>query len=78
MLPVYLTRSGPRGQKVRTVVRHVQGDVWKLERSIRAMLQRVYPKDLAITTQVNEVAGQVVVRGDYATAIREFLLSKGW
>ncbi|XP_034255152.1 probable 39S ribosomal protein L49, mitochondrial [Thrips palmi] len=78
MLPVYMRRSGPRGQSVRTVVRYVQGDVWQLERDLRAMLQRVYPDELVITTQVNEVAGQVVVRGDFVSAVREYLLSEGW
>ena len=77
MVPVYMVRRGPRGVNVVTRVRYVQGDVWALEAELRRVLEQVYPKEL-IRTQVNEVAGMLVIRGDYASAVKEYLISKGW
>ncbi|KAJ1525194.1 hypothetical protein ONE63_010026 [Megalurothrips usitatus] len=76
-LPVYMVRRGPRGQVLRTKVRYIQGDIWTLEEEIRAVLKQVYPRDV-VQTQVNEVAGVIILRGDYVSAITEYLKSKGW
>lgn len=77
MLPVYRVQGGPDRMTIRTKVRYVQGDIWALDEELRAVVSRAYPKEI-FKTQVNEIAGLIIFRGDYASVIKEYLLSKGW
>lgn len=75
MIPVYL-HIKERGNKKRTVVRKIKGDIWLLEKEIREFLQ----KDtlIPIFTQVNEFANYIMVRGDHVNAIKYLLTKKGF
>ncbi|XP_034473582.1 probable 39S ribosomal protein L49, mitochondrial [Drosophila innubila] len=76
MVPVYLhTRF--RGQRRLTVVRRVQGDIWALERDLRAVVERARNGKLC-ATRVNELSGQIHIHGDYVDVLREHLKAKGF
>ncbi|EAA08128.5 probable 39S ribosomal protein L49, mitochondrial [Anopheles arabiensis] len=74
MLPVYLRRSF-RGQRRITAVRHVEGDIWLLEAELRYHIERQLNRP--IITRVNEMSGQIELKGDHVAFVEKFLLEKG-
>ncbi|XP_019532853.2 large ribosomal subunit protein mL49 [Aedes albopictus] len=74
MLPVYLHRTF-RGQRILTTVRRIDGDIWQLEAELRYLLEKRLKK--SIVTRVNEMNGQIELKGDFVTIVEEFLLEKG-
>ncbi|XP_065093084.1 large ribosomal subunit protein mL49 [Ochlerotatus camptorhynchus] len=74
MLPVYLHRSF-RGQRIITAVRRIDGDIWQLESELRYLVEKKLNK--SIVTRVNEMNGQIELKGDFVTIVEEFLLEKG-
>lgn len=74
MIPVYL-HTYFRGLRRITKLRKIQGDIWLLERELRECIESRSGKKIA--TRVNELSGQIWVRGDYVTIVNEFLLKKG-
>lgn len=75
MVPVYLETTF-RGQRRVTRVRHCAGDIWLLERELRAAIeQRIGGKPLA--TRVHEMSGQIWIKGDYVELVRQFLVKQG-
>lgn len=76
MVPVYL-HTTYRGQRRITVVRHIQGDIWALEKDLRAVVERARDGKLC-ATRVNELSGQIHIHGDYVDVLREHLKSKGF
>ncbi|CAH1968329.1 unnamed protein product [Acanthoscelides obtectus] len=70
MIPVYLELER-RNTKKTTVIRKIQGDVFKLEKDLLAFLQKesFYP----IRSQVNEFAGIIKIGGDFVNAVKYFL-----
>lgn len=75
-MPVYLERTF-RGQRRVTVVKHVQGNIWELEKELRAVVEKARNGKLC-ATRVNEMSGQVRIHGDYEDVVREYLKSKGY
>ncbi|XP_030381545.1 probable 39S ribosomal protein L49, mitochondrial isoform X2 [Scaptodrosophila lebanonensis] len=76
MVPVYLhTRF--RGQRRLTVVRRVQGDIWALERDLRAVVESARNGKLC-ASRVNELSGQIYFHGDYVDVLRDHLKSQGF
>ncbi|XP_058448465.1 large ribosomal subunit protein mL49 isoform X2 [Malaya genurostris] len=73
MLPVYLRRTY-RGQRIITVVRRIDGDIWQLEAELRYLVEKKLNKQ--IVTRVNEMSGQIELKGDFVTIAEQFLLSK--
>ncbi|XP_059224027.1 large ribosomal subunit protein mL49 isoform X2 [Stomoxys calcitrans] len=76
MVPVYLETTF-RGQRRVTVVRHVQGNLWQLEKEIREIVEKAR-NGRKCATRVNEMSGQVRVHGDYVDIVREHLKAKGY
>ncbi|XP_055609234.1 probable 39S ribosomal protein L49, mitochondrial [Uranotaenia lowii] len=74
MLPVYLKRTF-RGQRILTAVRRIEGDIWQLEAELRYLIEKKFNKP--IVTRINEMNGQIELKGDYVTIVEEYLLSKG-
>ncbi|NWR95361.1 RM49 protein, partial [Furnarius figulus] len=71
-LPVYLeVRKG--GNRKITTLRGVRGDLWALERDLRAFLG--VPE---LPVQVNEVTGTLRLKGHWGTELRQWLLQKGF
>ncbi|KAJ8684238.1 hypothetical protein QAD02_020030 [Eretmocerus hayati] len=78
MLPVYL-KIEQRGMKKITVVRKVQGNIWLMERELKKHLEDLSTKyHKYISSQVNEVSGQIRFRGDQYEGIKLWLLQKGF
>ncbi|XP_005189786.1 large ribosomal subunit protein mL49 [Musca domestica] len=76
MVPVYLETTF-RGQRRVTVVKHVQGNVWQLEKELRTIVEKERNGKLC-ATRVNEMSGQIRIHGDYVDVVREYLKSKGY
>uniref|UniRef100_A0A182VZU6 Large ribosomal subunit protein mL49 n=1 Tax=Anopheles minimus TaxID=112268 RepID=A0A182VZU6_9DIPT len=74
MLPVYLRRAY-RGQRRITAVRHVEGDIWQLEAELRYLIEKQLNRP--IITRVNEMSGQIELKGDHVAFVEKFLLEKG-
>ncbi|XP_058129022.1 large ribosomal subunit protein mL49 [Anopheles ziemanni] len=74
MLPVYLRRAY-RGQRRITAVRHVEGDIWLLEAELRYLIEK--QRNRPIITRVNEMSGQIELKGDHVAFVEKFLLEKG-
>ncbi|XP_055906612.1 probable 39S ribosomal protein L49, mitochondrial [Eupeodes corollae] len=76
MLPVYL-QTKYRGQRRITIVRYIQGDIWKLERELHKLVEDSKGGKL-VASRVNELSGQIHFHGDYVKLIAQFLVSKGF
>ncbi|XP_075156191.1 mitochondrial ribosomal protein L49 [Haematobia irritans] len=76
MIPVYLETTF-RGQRRVTVVKHVQGNIWQLEKELRNLVEKAR-NGRKCATRVNEMSGQVRVHGDYVDIVREYLKTKGY
>ncbi|KAK7930472.1 hypothetical protein WMY93_006867 [Mugilogobius chulae] len=72
-VPVYTDLT--HGNRQITVVRKVEGDIWALERDVKAFLKDAIGK--APPTQVNEVAMTIKVKGHFDCELKEWLLKKG-
>ncbi|XP_073828639.1 mitochondrial ribosomal protein L49 [Musca autumnalis] len=76
MVPVYLETTF-RGQRRVTIVKRVQGNIWELEKELRAIVEKERKGKLC-ATRVNEMSGQIRIHGDYVDVVREYLKSKGY
>ncbi|XP_037036867.1 probable 39S ribosomal protein L49, mitochondrial [Bradysia coprophila] len=74
MIPVYLEKFF-RGQRHITKLQKIQGDIWMLERELSACIEARVGKKIA--TRVNELSGQIWMKGDYVTIVRDFVMKKG-
>lgn len=75
MLPVYLKLSHRNLRKL-TQVKRIQGDIWKLASELKEYTEQKMNRKVA--TQVNELAGQILLKGDYVAYVEEYLLNKGF
>lgn len=75
MVPVYL-RLTQRGLRKVTLVKNIQGDIFKLEEEMRRYVEMRAGK--VVGTQINEPAGLIKFRGDHVSNCRRFLDSKGF
>ncbi|KAM9598427.1 large ribosomal subunit protein mL49 [Morphnus guianensis] len=73
-LPVYPHLV--KGNRRLTELRHVEGDIWALERELREFLGGLGAKELEV--QVNEVTGSLRLKGHWQRELREWLLQKGF
>ncbi|KAK4805491.1 hypothetical protein QYF61_005536 [Mycteria americana] len=73
-LPVYPRLA--KGNRRLTELRHVEGDIWALERELRAFLGGLGVKELEV--QVNEVTGSLLLKGHWAQELRSWLLQRGF
>ncbi|XP_067637838.1 large ribosomal subunit protein mL49 [Eurosta solidaginis] len=76
MIPVYLRKTF-RGQRRVTIVRRIQGDLWELEKELRAVVEKARDGRLC-ASRINEMSGQIHFHGDYVDDIREYLKEKGF
>ncbi|XP_041340802.1 39S ribosomal protein L49, mitochondrial [Pyrgilauda ruficollis] len=72
-LPVYL---GLRQGRRLTELRRIHGDIWALERDLRAFLGSLGVPEVA--AQVNEVTGTLRLRGHWGPQLRQWLLQRGF
>lgn len=75
MLPVYVDYSRRR-QILRTCVRRVDGNLFALRDDLKDFLFERYKMDFI--SQVAEVFGKVVFRGDFQEDFKSFLLARGF
>ncbi|XP_032533444.1 39S ribosomal protein L49, mitochondrial isoform X4 [Chiroxiphia lanceolata] len=78
-LPVYLgTRKG--GNRRVTTLRGASGDLWALERDLRAFLGdlRTFLGVPDLQVQVNEVTGTLQLKGHWGAELRAWLLQRGF
>ncbi|NWT63059.1 RM49 protein, partial [Erythrocercus mccallii] len=69
-LPVY---EGLRQGRRLTALRRIHGDIWALERDLRAFLG--VPE---VPVQVNEVTGTLRLKGHWGPQVRQWLLQRGF
>ncbi len=80
LMPVYARRMANADQGARTfvvtVVRRADGDLFKLRDDLADFLRQRYDREFM--SQVGEVYGRVLFRGDFEEDFKEFLLEKGF
>lgn len=76
MLPVYLNVQ-ERGEKKRTIIKNIHGDIWLLAKDIETFLRRVN-SDKEIGIQINEMAGKIKVQGDHVNNIKLWLFRRNY
>lgn len=86
MQPVYLTTSD-RGDKQVTLIRYIDGNIWQLEKDIRAFLETKHrakylkthkfyvPK---ICSRINEMSRQIRFKGDHVALVKMWMDEKGF
>lgn len=74
MVPVYL-QIKYRGLSRRSIVRYIEGDIWRLERELHELIERKANKK--VYSRINEMSRQILFKGDYVTLIQKYLISKG-
>ncbi|XP_046401067.1 probable 39S ribosomal protein L49, mitochondrial isoform X2 [Ischnura elegans] len=72
---VYLVRQ-VRGQRVRTKIRKVSGDIWALERDLKEYLEEKHQKE--VISQINEVTRCIWFKGDYVNDVIRWMTQKGF
>lgn len=77
LLPVYYKLHSDPGKSY-TLVKHVSGDLWKLEEDLRTYLQSLHPDGDRILTSVQETDDQVQFRGRHLHQVVDWLHSKGF
>lgn len=75
MIPVYL-KLGFRGQSSLTNIRYIQGDIYTLVNELRIYLEKYTSRKMAI--RINEFSGQIYIKGDYVTLVKDYLENKGY
>lgn len=75
MLPVYLDTSH-RGMRKITIVKHIQGNIYKLNDDIIIYLK----KRLGVNppSQIHEFANVIRYRGDWVNRIKDWMNIKGF
>lgn len=76
MVPVYLNFEAVRNQRKITMVKHIEGDIWALEKAIKSHLEEVTKRQ--VVSQVHEVAMYIKFRGDYVLHVKKWLLNAGF
>ncbi|KAJ8405164.1 hypothetical protein AAFF_G00321550 [Aldrovandia affinis] len=73
-VPVYtdITRSN----RMTTLLRKVEGDIWALEKDVKEHLCQKTGK--VPPTQVNEVTRTIRIKGDFDKELKEWLIKKGF
>lgn len=76
MLPVYLNIQG-RGERKRTIIKNIHGDIGLLAKDIETFLRQVNSnKEIGI--QINEMAGKIKVQGDHVNNIKLWLFKRNY
>jgi len=75
MIPVYLKRTH-RGLRRITTVKKIDGDIWRLHDELKDHVERSINKE--ITTRVNEMNGQIQLRGDHVIVVHNYIQQKGF
>uniref|UniRef100_H3CC95 Large ribosomal subunit protein mL49 n=2 Tax=Tetraodon nigroviridis TaxID=99883 RepID=H3CC95_TETNG len=73
-IPVYDDLT--HGNRVMTLIRKIEGDIWALERDVKQHLMEVTGKEHP--TQVNEVTMTLKVKGRVHEELKDWLLSQGF
>ncbi|KAJ8338006.1 hypothetical protein SKAU_G00369720 [Synaphobranchus kaupii] len=73
-VPVY--KDITHGNRIMTLLRKVEGDIWALEKDVKKHLHKLTGK--VPPTQVNEVTMIIRVKGDFDKELKEWLIEKGF
>ncbi|XP_030331296.1 39S ribosomal protein L49, mitochondrial [Strigops habroptila] len=73
-LPVYERLVS--GNRRLTELRHVEGDLWALEREVRELLRALGAPQPEV--RVNEVTGELRLKGHWGAELRRWLLQRGF
>uniref|UniRef100_A0A8C5V4D9 Large ribosomal subunit protein mL49 n=1 Tax=Microcebus murinus TaxID=30608 RepID=A0A8C5V4D9_MICMU len=73
-IPVY--RDITHGNRLMTVIRKVEGDIWALQKDVEEFLRPLLGK--TPITQVNEVTGTLRIKGYFDQQLKAWLLEKGF
>lgn len=74
-IPCYLM-STFRGNRKVTKLRRIEGDIWALEKDLRAVLEKT--SNQKIESRVNEMSGQLDFKGAHVSTITDILMEKGF
>lgn len=75
MIPVYMT-SSHRGMRKITEIRKIQGDIHKLEKDLKEVIEKSTGK--VVASQINEFVGCLSFKGDHVQIVKNFLTTKGF
>lgn len=75
MVPVYLVVK-QRNIRKTTVIKHIKGDIWELNREITDYVENYMQNKLRV--RVNEFVGRIEISGDYTNLVKDYLISKGF
>lgn len=75
MPPIYLIRTF-RGMRQVTELTHIEGDIWALQPELKQYLENVTGRPMGM--RVNEITGQIKIRGDYVNRVKDWFYSKGF
>ncbi|XP_064182232.1 mitochondrial ribosomal protein L49 [Anguilla rostrata] len=73
-VPVY--KDITHGNRMMTLLRKVEGDIWALEKDVKEHLHKLTGK--VPPTQVNEVTMSIRVKGDFDKDLKQWLIEKGF
>ncbi|XP_012520880.1 PREDICTED: 39S ribosomal protein L49, mitochondrial [Propithecus coquereli] len=73
-IPVY--KDITHGNRLMTVIRKVEGDIWALQKDVEEFLSPLLGK--TPITQVNEVTGTLRIKGYFDQQLKAWLLEKGF
>ncbi len=75
MLPIYL-HTKYQGMRRLTIIRHIEGDIWRAQKDFEAFIKTRIGNN-PVYVYVNEMNGQIKIKGDYVTLLRKFFYSNG-
>ncbi|XP_003700570.2 mitochondrial ribosomal protein L49 [Megachile rotundata] len=75
MHPVYLDITY-RGTRRLTFIRRIHGDIWQLKSELVKHVSETVKKPIGV--RVNELTGEIRLRGDYVTIVKKWLDEKGF
>ncbi|KAJ8246954.1 hypothetical protein GJAV_G00257140 [Gymnothorax javanicus] len=73
-VPVYTDIT--HGNRMMTLLRKIEGDIWALEKDVKEHLHKLTGK--VPPTQVNEVTMTIRVKGDFDKELKQWLIGKGF
>jgi len=76
MQPVYLQLSFRLSRKI-TVIKRIQGNIWEMEKELKAHLMKKTKRPL-LASRVHELAGKIIIRGDYVALVKQWMDTKGF
>lgn len=75
MMPVYMMCSY-RGMRKITIISKINGDIHALRNELKERIEKTADRKVAV--QLNELVGNISIKGDYVKTVEQFLSEKGF